>query len=177
MDLDSFRWLLTDEGQRVLALAMEVADEEPLRAQTLLRKKAGSDVDPAHVAAALTQARLRHRARTKFGDRADRMYFTPDGLEQATTLRVAEHRAARLVAASTRTLIDLCCGIGGDLIACAEAGLVCAGVDPAPQRGGGATPHPAAEGRPRAVGRPPPPPPRGPPSPPPTSRRWACPAR
>ncbi|MBZ5737557.1 class I SAM-dependent methyltransferase [Nocardioides mangrovi] len=132
MDLDAFRWLLTDDGQRLLAAAVaEVAEDgDPLAVQTRLRRGAGAE----HVAAAMTQATLRIRARDKLGELADRMYFTPDGLEQATRLRVAEHRAARLVAASTTTLIDLGCGIGGDLLAGSRAGLVCAGVDLDPVR-------------------------------------------
>ena len=129
VDLDTFRWLLTDDGQRLLARAAE-APEDPLRAQTALRRTA----DPTHVAAALTQARLRRRAETKFGADAARMYFTPEGLEQATRGPVAAHRAARLTAAATRTVIDLGCGIGGDLLATARAGIVGAGVDLDPVR-------------------------------------------
>ena len=41
MDLDDVRWLLTDEGQRVLAAATEVRDDDPLRAQSALRRTAG----------------------------------------------------------------------------------------------------------------------------------------
>lgn len=74
------------------------------------------------VAAALTQARLRERARPKFGADAARMLFTPDGLEQATRATVAAHRAARLAAAGPRRVADLCCGIGGDALALARAG-------------------------------------------------------
>ncbi len=130
MDLDAFRWLLTDPGQRLLAAAEAVAGDDPLRAQTTLRR----DAEPAHVAAALTQATLRRRAAEKFGADAARMYFTPDGLEQATRSAVATHRAARLTAFGARTLVDLGCGIGGDLIAAARAGLTCAGVDLDPVR-------------------------------------------
>lgn len=133
MDLDAFRWLLTDDGQRLLAAAsveLQRAGDDSLAVQTRLRRTS----EPEHVAAALTQATLRMRARAKFGDLADRMYFTPDGLEQATRHRVAEHRAARLAAASATTLVDLGCGIGGDLIAAAGRGLVCAGVDLDPVR-------------------------------------------
>ena len=62
------------------------------------------------------------------------MYFTPDGLEQATRRPVATHRAARLKAAATASVIDLGCGIGGDLLAFARAGITCAGVDLDPVR-------------------------------------------
>jgi hypothetical protein len=130
VDLDAFRWLLTDDGQRLLTGAVAAGDEDPLRVSDRLRRTA----DPAHVAAALTQASLRRKAVPKFGDLAERMYFTPDGLEQATRLRVAEHRAGRLTAAGADTLIDLGCGIGGDLVASARAGITTAGVDLDPLR-------------------------------------------
>lgn len=129
MDLDAFRWLLTDDGQRLLGEAVAAGDDS-LATLTRLRRTAA----PEHAAAALTQATLRVRAREKFGELADRMYFTPDGLEQSTRQRVADHRAARLAAASAQTLIDLGCGIGGDLLAAARVGLVCAGVDLDPVR-------------------------------------------
>jgi SAM-dependent methyltransferase len=129
VDLEAFRWLLTDDGQRLLAQAVAAGDDS-LATQTRLRRTA----DAAHVAAALTQATLRARARAKFGDDAARMYFTRDGLEQATRPRVAAHRAARLVAASAETLVDLGCGIGGDLLAASRAGLTTAGVDLDPVR-------------------------------------------
>lgn len=146
MDLDAFRWLLTDDGQALLAAATEAGDDS-LATQTRLRRTA----EPAHVAVAITQARLRERGRAKFGELADRMYFTPDGLEQATRLRVADHRAARLVAASAQTVVDLGCGIGGDLLASSRAGLVCAGVDLDPVRVEVARANLAALGLPGAV--------------------------
>jgi hypothetical protein len=146
VDLDAFRWLLTDDGQRLLDEAVAAGDDS-LATLTRLRRTA----EPEHVAAALTQATLRVRARDKFGDDADRMYFTPDGLEQATRQRVADHRAARLVAASAKTLIDLGCGIGGDLLASSRAGLTCAGVDLDPVRVAVAEANLAALGLPGAV--------------------------
>ncbi len=146
MDLDAFRWLLTDDGQQLLAAAAAAGDDS-LATHDRLRRTAS----PEHVAAAITQATLRVRARDKLGDLADRMYFTPDGLEQATRRRVAEHRAARLVASSAHTLIDLGCGIGGDLVAAARAGLVCAGVDLDPVRVAVAEANLAALGLPGAV--------------------------
>jgi SAM-dependent methyltransferase len=129
VDIDAFRWLLTEPGQRLLARAGE-APEDPLAASARLRR----DATPEQVAAALTQVTLRKRAEPKFGDLAARMYFTPDGLEQATRLAVAEHRTARLVAARSESVIDLGCGIGGDLVSFARAGLTTAGVDLDPVR-------------------------------------------
>src|SRR6266851_4247378 len=70
------------------------------------------------VAAALTQQTLRVSAREKFS-RADQMLFTRAGLEQASSELTARHAAARF--ASSRVVADLCCGIGGNLIAFAEA--------------------------------------------------------
>ncbi|MCW2785462.1 MAG: class SAM-dependent methyltransferase [Marmoricola sp.] len=124
MDLDAFRWLLTEPGQQLLSRADDAGDD-PLRASAALRREAASE----HVAAALTQALLRRKAVDKFGDDAARMYFTPEGLEQATRRPVARHRAGRLVAARAGTVIDLGCGIGGDLLAVAEAGITVAGID------------------------------------------------
>jgi SAM-dependent methyltransferase len=131
MELDAFAWLLTDDGQRLLERATQLRGVDPLRAQTILRK---DGAEPAHVAVAMSQADLRARAREKFGELAERMYFTPDGLEQATRPAVADHRAARLTAYGTRSLIDLGCGVGGDLIAASRAGIVTAGVDLDPAR-------------------------------------------
>ena len=133
MDLEAFRWLLSDPGTALLARAMKVYDGHPdhaLAAAALLRR----DAEPEQVAAAMTQVELRRRAHAKFGDLADSMFFTPDGLEQATRLRVATHRAARVAAAAPTSVLDLGCGIGGDLVAFARAGLTAAGVDRDPLR-------------------------------------------
>ena len=148
MDLEAFRWLLTDQGQALLAQATELAPTgDELQVQAELRRTA----PPAVVAAAMSQVDLRTRAHAKFGDLADRMYFTPDALEQATRLSVAAHRAGRYQAFGAKTLIDLGCGIGGDLIAGARAGLICAGVDLDPVRVAVAEANLAALGLPGAV--------------------------
>ncbi len=133
MDLEAFRWLLTDAGQRLLERAAEVYVEQagdPVRSAAALRSLAGvGDGDPAHASAALTQVQLRHRAVAKLGADAARMYFTPDGLEQATRSRVAAHRAARVALSRPTSVLDVGCGIGGDLVALARAGLTVAAVD------------------------------------------------
>jgi SAM-dependent methyltransferase len=60
---------------------------------------------------------LRARAAVKF-DRADSMLLSRDGLEQANGDVVARHRAGRFRQIDVAgPVLDLCCGIGGDLIA------------------------------------------------------------
>jgi len=128
VDLDAFRWLLTAPGQALLAWTAEVrADhgDDLVRTASALRSAASAE----QAAAALTQVEFRSRAVPKFGEDAARMYFTPEGLEQSTTARVARHRAARVAASRPTSVLDLGCGIGGDLVAFARAGLVAAGVD------------------------------------------------
>ncbi|HEX4813990.1 MAG TPA: class I SAM-dependent methyltransferase [Nonomuraea sp.] len=122
MDLDGFNALLTPRGQRALAEAVELSGADPVAAATALRRT----YDAALTSAALTQAGLRERARAKFGADAGRMYFTPQGLEQATRKEVAEHRARRLAGAK---VADACCGVGGDFLALARAGCTVAAVD------------------------------------------------
>ncbi len=128
MDLDTFRWLLTDDGQALLAAAT-AAEGSPLQVQAALRETASAE----RVTAALGQVELRAHATAKLGDDAARMYFTREGLEQATRAAVAGHRAARLAVAGP-SVIDLTCGIGGDLVAFARAGLTTAGIDLDPLR-------------------------------------------
>lgn len=72
---------------------------------------------------ALAQHELRMRAEPKFS-RAGDMFFTRAGLEQASAELVARHRARRYPDAEQ--VADLCCGIGGDLIALAAAHSVLA---------------------------------------------------
>ena len=116
-DLETFHMLLGDEGQRLLAAiaARVLTEANTLAIATELRRHSPAPL----VAAAMTQMRLRERARTKFGDDAPQLYFTQAGLEQATSAPVAAHRAARYHAA--RRIADLCCGIGGDLRALAAS--------------------------------------------------------
>jgi SAM-dependent methyltransferase len=135
VEIETLDWLRTTEGTRLLARAAEAwADHpgDPVRVASAVRRL---EPDAEKAAAATTQAHLRSKAVAKFGDAAHRMFFTPDALEQATRFRVAEHRAARLAAAIPGgSVVDLGCGIGGDLLAFARAGLVAAGIDQDPVR-------------------------------------------
>ena len=135
MDIDTLAWLQSDDGRRLLDHAAHAwADHEgdPVRVATAVRRH---EPDAEKAAAATTQVQLRVRAVAKFGEAAPHLFFTPDALEQSTRLRVANHRAARLAAAiPAGSVIDLGCGIGGDLIAFARAGLITAGIDQDPVR-------------------------------------------
>ncbi|SEO17396.1 class I SAM-dependent methyltransferase [Actinacidiphila rubida] len=125
MDVEEFGALLGEEGQALLAGLEGYDPPDELAAATRLRREHPAPL----VSAALGQARLRQRAAAKFGADAARMYFTPDGVEQATRTTVATHRAARFRAAGVRRLADLCAGVGGDAIALARAGISVLAVD------------------------------------------------
>ncbi|HEX6234508.1 MAG TPA: methyltransferase domain-containing protein [Jiangellaceae bacterium] len=126
MDVQTLQWLRSPPGRELLPeAAAAYGTEDDFALGTRLRR----DNPPALVAAALTQTRLRRRAREKFEPAdAERMYFTADGLEQATRTAVSAHRASRF-ADVTGPVADLCCGIGGDLIALARSGVAVTGVD------------------------------------------------
>ncbi|MFD9128836.1 methyltransferase domain-containing protein [Kitasatospora sp. NPDC059571] len=125
MEIESFRALLTDEGRALLTELRGFRESDELALATRLRRDHPVDL----VRAAFEQARLRQRAAAKFGSDAESMYFTPDGVEQATRRSVAEWRARRFADLGVRTLADLCCGIGGDAIALARAGVRVLAVD------------------------------------------------
>ncbi|MFI1366025.1 THUMP-like domain-containing protein [Streptomyces griseochromogenes] len=118
--------LLTPEGR---ALLDEVRDTDPaqeLAVATRLRREHPAEL----VSAALGQARLRQRAAAKFGEAdAGRMFFTPNGVEQSTRASVAAYRAGRMKEWGVTSVADLCCGIGGDAIALARAGIRVLAVD------------------------------------------------
>lgn len=118
--LDDYRWLLSEEGTRWVN---RVTDEQlPLVSQvSRLRRELSAD----RVHLILEQVELRARGRSKFVD-ADRMFFTQVALEQSTDQYVAAYKAARYP--ERKPIADLCCGIGGDLLALAPRGAVI-GVD------------------------------------------------
>lgn len=131
MDLSTFEQLLSPSGQELLGEVAACAGvESDLALGTRLRKT----YPPELVAAAVTQNHLRGKAVTKFGADAARMYFTHDALEQSTRMSVATHRTTRLAATGATSAIDLGCGIGGDLIALARAGISVRGVELDPVR-------------------------------------------
>jgi hypothetical protein len=120
MDPSSLAKLLSPEGW-ALVNALPPYDED--RAMALATRLRAEGVDPDLAAAALTQSRLRAKARVKLGAFADGMLFTPDGVEQATRLVVAALHARRYLAAGVTKVADLTSGIGADALAFAGVGL------------------------------------------------------
>jgi predicted O-methyltransferase YrrM len=107
--------LLSPLGREALRRAAAMLGDTPgseLAVAAALRREYPASL----AAAAVAQHELRLAAREKFS-RAMEMLFTRAGYEQSSSETIARHRAARF--AGARRVADLCCGIGGDLIALA----------------------------------------------------------
>jgi len=92
IDPETLRQLLGPLGQEALAVAeaAELSEDDFLLVFQWLARRF-----PATIArAAVERAILRRRARIKFSC-ADRMYFTREALEQATSEPLAQYRATR----------------------------------------------------------------------------------
>jgi hypothetical protein len=118
-----YHWLVGQEGARWLLAAQEMSG---LGGGNLLQvsQRLRRDLPPERVRLVLEQVDLRRRASEKFPS-AGRMFFTRLGLEQATDAWISRYKAARFPICQ---LADLCCGIGGDLMALAHRGRA-SGVD------------------------------------------------
>jgi len=116
MTLDQFFTLQQENGRQLLArLAGEpLEDDALLPLIERLRKEYPAEL----VSAAVELARLRKQAVRKFSQAAE-LFFTREGLEMATAEPVARHTAKRY--AGLGKVLDLCCGLGGDALALAEA--------------------------------------------------------
>ena len=139
-DLSDHAWLTGEEAAGLIA---ELAGREAplLAAVERLRKR----VSPERAHRLMELIELRRRAAAKF-DAAQRMFFSRTSLEQATDECVAHYKAARFSSAArsgsgrstappraadhcspttdgagvSGTVADLCCGIGGDMLALAR---------------------------------------------------------
>lgn len=113
---DDFVKLLSPEGQ---ALLTEVAIDSKLDVVKTVTRLRAAGHDAGLVATVLTQAKLRARAVAKFGDFASKMFFTEDGLEQASRLQVSALHAGRFRDVGIKQVADLGSGIGSESIALA----------------------------------------------------------
>ena len=125
--MSELRALLTPAGLELLdALGPITSTSDVAHAVSRLRAAGHA---PELVSAVVGQAHLRSKAAAKFGPFAARMLFTRAGLEQATRLGVAARHAQRIRRAGLTDVADLGCGIGGDSLAFAGAGLGVLAVD------------------------------------------------
>jgi len=114
--------LMTPQGNELLSrLASEGSGQDG--ASLALAVRLRRDYPASLVATAMAQQELRRAAEAKFS-RAAEMLFTRAGYEQSSSETIARYRAGRLE--NARRVADLCCGIGGDLIALAAASDVLA---------------------------------------------------
>jgi hypothetical protein len=127
MEISELTALLTPEGLRLLDEVGAIASAAEVAGAVSKLRAAGHS--PDLVSAVVGQAHLRTKAEPKFGGFAERMLFTRAGLEQATRLGVAARHAGRMRRAGISRVADLGCGIGGDSLAFAGAGLSVVAVD------------------------------------------------
>jgi hypothetical protein len=102
------RSLLSPEGRAAVAAAERLDLSSSARLRTAEAVRPLGALGPL----ALEQALLRVRARAKH-PRGDELWWTGPALEQASSYDLAVHRA-RLF---DRPVLDLCCSVGGDLLA------------------------------------------------------------
>ncbi|MBA8816730.1 SAM-dependent methyltransferase [Microbacterium halimionae] len=121
MEMAELTELLTPDGLRLLDEVGALESTTDVASAVSRLRAVGHS--PALVSAVVGQARLRVRARAKFGDFATSMLFTRAGLEQATRLSVAARHAGRFRDAGLTHIADLGCGIGGDALGFAGLGL------------------------------------------------------
>jgi len=123
MQLSDYKWLVSDDAAAILTeLAGSAAP--PHQQLTQLRRSHS----PQRAALLVEQVELRRRAAAKFS-RPERMFFTRLGLEQATDESVARYKSLRF--AKQGRVADICCGVGGDLLALAD-GRPASAVDSCP---------------------------------------------
>lgn len=105
-------YLTSLEGRSACEQALSLEGTELAKLERLR-----SHCTPAQASAVVKTLRFRRNASTRF-EKADEMLFTDEGLQQATSWPVARYRAQRF--AGLETVLDLCCGIGGDTIELAK---------------------------------------------------------
>lgn len=118
MNRNGFLSLISPEGQALLAEVGEIDSKADM--VKIVSKLRGKGHQAELVATVLTQIKLRRRAKAKFGEFAERMFFTEEGLEQASRLKVAAIHAGRFRVQKLTSIADLGCGIGAETLAFAS---------------------------------------------------------
>lgn len=102
--------MLDPDWQSELADLFQASQRDLQVIAALRRDHPKEEVD---VALQLTRARLRAKGRI---DAATRLLADPEGVEQASGSAVARIKAERFARLGGGSILDLCCGIGGDAI-------------------------------------------------------------
>ena len=113
-------WLTTEEAQTLLE-RLACKKVTPMLAARLRKELPGGRVAPI-----MEQLELRQRGTRKFSQ-ADRMLFTRTGLEQSTDEWIARYKSKRFL--GRKHVVDICSGIGGDLLGLTTQGILATGVD------------------------------------------------
>ncbi|TWT31588.1 class I SAM-dependent methyltransferase [Blastopirellula retiformator] len=122
-DLSDLHWLVSEEAAEIFA------QQSSPQLSVAQLAQLNREIGPPRASLISEQLELRQRGKAKFS-RAEQMFFTRVGLEQATDEAIAAYKATRFGA--TTKVVDLCCGVGGDLLAIAD-GRTAVGVDLSPQ--------------------------------------------
>ncbi|MEN9740711.1 MAG: hypothetical protein RLZ72_977 [Actinomycetota bacterium] len=127
MNRDDVHLLFTAEAVELLASLPPIESKANVVQNVSALRKRGVSAEMTSIV--LLQQRLRTKAFAKFGEFAERMFFTEDGLQQATRLPVAARHASRFREMGAEHVGDLGCGIGGDALALAGLGIRVTAVD------------------------------------------------
>ncbi len=121
MTPEDLAWLRTPEGAAAARLAMDrlAADADELRVIEVLRRAYPAERARAAMALAIGRA----AASSKFSDAAE-LFCDREAAEQASSELIARHTARRF--AGRRSVADLGCGMGGDLLEIARQSRVVA---------------------------------------------------
>lgn len=127
--IHEFQWLISSEADALLLLAQKdfLAHTSPLK----IAKRLRTSTTPTRAAMIMEQAQLRIRAKPKFA-LADQMFFTQRGLEQSSGIGLSRYKAIQF--SGHESVLDVCCGIGGDLLGLASrapsnGSLITTGID------------------------------------------------
>lgn len=127
-DLATWQRLMAPELAEFRAAAESGAGALSVSEIAALRKRHPAEV----VSAAVELGDARRRGVVKFGEViARRLVADRAGVEMASSAAVSRHKAGRFAGVVPRgeSVADLCCGIGGDAMGMAAAGLEVVGVD------------------------------------------------
>jgi hypothetical protein len=108
--LEDLRWLTSAAAQPHL---QRCAAHTGQLTQLVRRLRQALSAERAHLV--IEQVELRRRGAEKFAQ-ASEMFFTRQGLEQASDEQIAAYKTSRLPA-EVGDVVDLCCGLGGDWLA------------------------------------------------------------